>query len=49
MSISELYKNKTVAILNAESVIGRVLLKKLLTELAYQLNKIVIIDTHIRN
>lgn len=48
MQIGQLYKAKVIAILNVESIIGKVLLRKILLEYGQHLNKIIIIDTHIR-
>lgn len=48
MQIGQLYKAKVIAILNVESIIGKVLLRKILLEYGQHLNKIIIIDTHLR-
>ena len=48
MSISEQYKLKTLAILNIESIIGRILLRKIVIQFGSEVNKIIIIDTHTR-
>jgi hypothetical protein len=49
MSIEDQYRNKTIAILNAESAIGRVLLRKIVIEFSEQLNTIIIINIATKN
>lgn len=49
MSIEDQYRNKTIAILNAESAIGRVLLRKIVAEFSEQLNTIIIINIATKN
>jgi hypothetical protein len=49
MSIEDQYRNKTIAILNAESAIGRVLLRKIVSEFSEQLNTIIIINIATKN